>query len=67
MLHKRFPLDLTNIKDANNISNKNLKKTQQFIEKELIGSKFHAIEQKLFVLLRLLSKYSEIKNYANCN
>ena len=52
---------LTSPKDKNNISNKNIKKTQQIIEKELIGSLFHALKQNLFVLLRLLSKYSEIK------
>ena len=54
-------IDSTNIAEQNNISNKNIKKTQQIIEKELIGQLFHALKQNLFVLLRLLSKYSEIK------
>ena len=52
---------LTSPKDKNNISNKNIKKTQQIIEKELIGSLFHALKQNLFVLLHLVSKYSEFK------
>ena len=33
----------------------------RFIEKELIGSLFHALKQNLFVLLHLVSKYSEFK------
>lgn len=37
------------------------KKTQQIIEKELIGKLFHALKQNLFVLLRSLLKYSEYK------
>jgi membrane associated rhomboid family serine protease len=47
--------------EQNNISNKNIKKTQQIIEKELIGKLFHALKQNLFVLLRSLLKYSEYK------
>ena len=53
--------DFTNIDEQNNISNKNIKKTQQIIEKELIGKLFHALKQNLFVLLRSLLKYSEYK------
>ncbi len=44
-----------------------MKKTQQIIEKELIGSLFHALKQNLFVLLQSLYNYLEIKNDANCN
>lgn len=40
MLCKCFLFDITNIAEQNNISNKNIKKTQQFIEKELIGNLF---------------------------
>ncbi len=44
-----------------------MKKTQQIIEKELIGNHFHALKQNLFVLLQLLSKILKTKNDANCN
>ena len=43
MLHKKIIpqwIDSTNIAEQNNISNKNIKKTQQIIEKELIGKRF---------------------------